>query len=924
MSFSVRRSLNVHCRIRLGSGFFVAVCLFSACRGRSALAQGGGPGCDVLSGSAKSVATTGDPGQNMGYRETIVSDLKFVQDQSYQGPGTYWKLDSGNAAWSAFGQIGECSVSGQDTRVTLGPEDGSALIAPDGTYQIQVTASRLASAAEIRTQCPGQDEVTTPPSFIEVMGVYPFEGFKVSADGNQLQGAKSQQAGIESSWSLSRCKSITVTAPTADEHLVPGETYEITWESSGVEEVNLILKTRDGQYFADIKKNLPANPGSFNWKVPDSLARRAEVLVEDASTPAVSDKSDQFRIKGYVLTRVRNDEYERFEPSRNGWKAANSRGSWDPPSYADTGQFDYATAPPGTDPFIGRPYPAEQFKPLGVSRASHEDFPSMVRAFGHEPFYWEPAANGIYKHSGLAFWVGKSDPDWGGSCSGMSVTALMAFSEPAKFGGKFQAIGHQEYLFDVIRGATVSDPVRSAVNTEYAYWNGVLARNHFAANKGKSPRMTLEDLKQMLLDKNERHESDAYLYIQDANGAHAIVPIEMSKLFDDSAQYMLEVYDPNDPGERKRLLVDSTANSWHYPGWGSRRFLLMDRVANYYPVAVYPGSSAAAKHQLDDEWEIIPTGWADIRIDGAAGSLGFVDSTAYSSMPDVEPVFEPTGYPSTPTYRLPPANYRVTQFAYREAEARLMVRSGQLTYLISRTDAAPEQTDHFSLGDGIGIRNGDGASKSFSFHIVAPPVDEDHVYQIEGLTLGGEDSVRVRLDPDDLLRLENLGESKTYALLVRTAGSNGLRTFTHPAVSIDAGAVHQVVPDWADLGRPILIRVDSDSDGTFDSSFEIVHTGASRGDAAGPGPGYRFALYPNYPNPFSESTTIEFELSSSGDIRLAVLDVLGREVRLLQSGPMAAGRHEVTFDASGLPAGVYRVSLRAGARITNRSLTVVR
>ena len=42
-------------------------------------------------------------------------------------------------------------------------------------------------------------------------------------------------------------------------------------------------------------------------------------------------------------------------------------------------------------------------------------------------------------------------------------------------------------------------------------------------------------------------------------------------------------------------------------------------------------------------------------------------------------------------------------------------------------------------------------------------------------------------------------------------------------------------------------------------------------------------LYPNYPNPFNPTTTIEYQLPRSGNVRLVVFDFLGRQVAELVS-----------------------------------------
>jgi len=66
-----------------------------------------------------------------------------------------------------------------------------------------------------------------------------------------------------------------------------------------------------------------------------------------------------------------------------------------------------------------------------------------------------------------------------------------------------------------------------------------------------------------------------------------------------------------------------------------------------------------------------------------------------------------------------------------------------------------------------------------------------------------------------------------------------------------------------------------------------------------------FALEQNYPNPFNPSTTIKFSLAADSKVTLTVFDILGQEVVNLISGNLAAGLHEINFNASNIPSGVY-------------------
>jgi hypothetical protein len=85
-----------------------------------------------------------------------------------------------------------------------------------------------------------------------------------------------------------------------------------------------------------------------------------------------------------------------------------------------------------------------------------------------------------------------------------------------------------------------------------------------------------------------------------------------------------------------------------------------------------------------------------------------------------------------------------------------------------------------------------------------------------------------------------------------------------------------------------------------------------------------FALAQNYPNPFNPATRISFQTGSTTRVRLAVYDVLGREVRVLVDAVQDAGVHEVQFDANGLASGVYIARLSAGTENLTRQMLLIR
>jgi surface protein len=87
----------------------------------------------------------------------------------------------------------------------------------------------------------------------------------------------------------------------------------------------------------------------------------------------------------------------------------------------------------------------------------------------------------------------------------------------------------------------------------------------------------------------------------------------------------------------------------------------------------------------------------------------------------------------------------------------------------------------------------------------------------------------------------------------------------------------------------------------------------------------RVSLAQNYPNPFNPSTIINFELPQQSQVRLDVFDMVGRQVATLIDGSqMQAGRHQVNFNASNLPSGIYMYRLQAGSSMLTRKLTLIK
>jgi hypothetical protein len=96
--------------------------------------------------------------------------------------------------------------------------------------------------------------------------------------------------------------------------------------------------------------------------------------------------------------------------------------------------------------------------------------------------------------------------------------------------------------------------------------------------------------------------------------------------------------------------------------------------------------------------------------------------------------------------------------------------------------------------------------------------------------------------------------------------------------------------------------------------YSLGITAAVGGDPAAPPAAPGILLEQSVPNPAADQALIEFSLPNPGRATLTIYNQLGQAVCTLIDGPLAAGKHRLTFDGSGLANGAYfyRLQTRDG------------
>jgi hypothetical protein len=101
----------------------------------------------------------------------------------------------------------------------------------------------------------------------------------------------------------------------------------------------------------------------------------------------------------------------------------------------------------------------------------------------------------------------------------------------------------------------------------------------------------------------------------------------------------------------------------------------------------------------------------------------------------------------------------------------------------------------------------------------------------------------------------------------------------------------------------------------YDPSVSVNETGENAFDGR------------NFPNPFTEITTINFMLPTSGQVDLLVFDIRGNLIATLLNEPRPRGKQQITWNACNsngerVKPGIYFYRIQSGGKHTTGTMTV--
>ncbi|MBP1648983.1 MAG: Fibronectin type domain protein [Bacteroidetes bacterium] len=178
------------------------------------------------------------------------------------------------------------------------------------------------------------------------------------------------------------------------------------------------------------------------------------------------------------------------------------------------------------------------------------------------------------------------------------------------------------------------------------------------------------------------------------------------------------------------------------------------------------------------------------------------------------------------------------------------------------------------------------------------------------------------------LRWTTLSETQNYGFQVERS-AEAMGGFVPLANGFVAGHGTTVEPhtyEYIDATAGVaswyyrLNQIDLDGSSHYTDAIRVQFaTGIEEG-----GTPAAFSLAQNYPNPFNPATRIDYRLPMASHVRLLVFNSLGQQVATIVDGEVAAGSHQVEFDAARLAGGVYFYRIQAGAYVETRRLVVLK
>jgi formylglycine-generating enzyme required for sulfatase activity len=711
---------------------------------------------------------------------------------------------------------------------------------------------------------------------------------------------------------------LSITTPVLGETVLADAPYFITWDATGIDSIKIDYSSDNGKSFHKITSSIPANTGRFAWHVPDTLSSKCRLVITNLNDPAETAVIENFRIKGYVLTRMNEKgDFEAFDPNVHGWQFANdgsiiwSEDWWE--------RFNYR----GTDPITGKLYHKYFTREVNAVSSDFPDWPLFAETFGINECYWNISTPN-YKLTAVRYW-GFLKKGWNGSCFGFVTSSLLEFDFSNAFRASFPQLGSYTNLIEL----PLNDYRRAIINQLWIYQYNLVDYEWFDSVYRNSPRATLQNAKDNFLTPIRNHSTlymDAKYTSEGKQGGHSLLPYALKRIPNTIGQYELLVYDSNCPSgncknhSKPAIVIDSLKNYWSYPplGWNSGESsmgIFFDAPVNVFlqrPILPTEDSlGIKAKVVLLDKSK------SNIAISNLAGNTIGFSNTLVNTIHGAYPIIRKSGTSDTTDvpigYVIPSGLYSITLNSFQDSVTSIGVFGNSSVFSYWRGDAVSSQTDHLTYDDGLTFRNPDAQTKTINLEAINRSTNFESSFKILNFEVIQNDSVRIESPDFNRVVLINQGPAKTYDLNIVQGGESSSGQFEHDRIAIPAHCTHIIVADSLSVtNKKLKIYEDKGNTGIISDSLFVTVQITGMQNQLNTEIDSKFSLLKIYPNPFNSTTTIKYKVTEPGFVSLKVFDAMGNQVTSLVNEQKPSGDYLIEWNAAGFKSGIYFCKLQTG------------
>jgi photosystem II stability/assembly factor-like uncharacterized protein len=214
-------------------------------------------------------------------------------------------------------------------------------------------------------------------------------------------------------------------------------------------------------------------------------------------------------------------------------------------------------------------------------------------------------------------------------------------------------------------------------------------------------------------------------------------------------------------------------------------------------------------------------------------------------------------------------------------------------FIINTADGSVSKAAHLNIGgdfrtDGI-TRRADG-----NWYLLKTFESNSELWKFESFPKGSLSLVTVIPNSGKVEALTSHPNGNLYA-----ADDNNLYEF-----DLEEGTIGKLEFDSLDIeGIDFNFNDELKKSWAKTRSFTLIGSLTSADDRLETVNSYQ--LSQNYPNPFNPSTAIRFSIRNEGKVNISIYNLIGERVALLIDEIKSAGTYEVSFNAAGLPSGMY-------------------